>query len=654
MAERAVGAGVLGWAAFAVAGSITATVCALRGSEAGLVATSTILTALALALSGVLLVWRREGHRLGQLLCWCSGTFGLVSGAGQVGEELSSSRATVFDLLGTAGWPMFVVPSTSLLPLLFPDGRLPSRRWRWVALAAGAAMVLLVLAAATGPVHDETGFQRTNPLRSASVSEPADTVGVVLWGLSAVAAVLSLGLRWWKGTTATRAQLGLVTAVLVIVTVSYLAEPLLPHGVNVVVANLWVPALLLVIAYAALRHHLWDTEVAVRRAQVYALLMGALGLLYIALLIVLGQLLEDIAEVWTVIVAAGVVLLIAEPARRWCRRAVVRRLYGQREEPLTAIAQLRQDVERSARVGGDAAVMHTVTDRVVEALRSPGARLLVHRDGGLNAAAESGNPSGEGALRVPLVHLDEEVGLLEVARRGPHDPWSAADHHLLDLIAREAGTTISLIRNRAELDAVRLRLQQEMVEGRVRLGRELHDTLGPLLAGNYLAAQGLAMRLGPTVNEGRSAEQIAEGLRRAGTEIRRMIDGLEPGVHDSSLLVEAITDHVATIDRPDVTLHVDVGELPPAVANAAYLVTMEAVTNVVRHSGATTAQVSLVDDNGALSITVKDDGRLGTWVAGVGVRSMRQRTGELGGCCDLVALPQGGTLFSATLPVQEA
>jgi two-component system NarL family sensor kinase len=89
-----------------------------------------------------------------------------------------------------------------------------------------------------------------------------------------------------------------------------------------------------------------------------------------------------------------------------------------------------------------------------------------------------------------------------------------------------------------------------------------------------------------------------------------------------------------------------------AVEVAAYRIVQEALTNVLRHSGAASCEVSVRGRNGSLVVSVADDGR-GTAAAagrGAGLETMRERAEELGGSLELLPRSDGGTLVRAVLP----
>jgi len=91
------------------------------------------------------------------------------------------------------------------------------------------------------------------------------------------------------------------------------------------------------------------------------------------------------------------------------------------------------------------------------------------------------------------------------------------------------------------------------------------------------------------------------------------------------------------------------------VETAAYRIAVEAMTNAVRHSGASTCRVTITTADGALDLTVLDDGRGldPSRAPGVGLRSMRERVDELGGTFAVLSPPEGGTRVHARLPMPD-
>jgi len=101
-----------------------------------------------------------------------------------------------------------------------------------------------------------------------------------------------------------------------------------------------------------------------------------------------------------------------------------------------------------------------------------------------------------------------------------------------------------------------------------------------------------------------------------------------------------------TVDAP-----ASITALPAAVEVAAYWIAQEALTNVKRHAGARTCHLRVLVEPAALRLEIADDGRgLASAPTGIGLHTMRERAAEIGGTCEIIARPGGGTLVTASLP----
>jgi signal transduction histidine kinase len=207
------------------------------------------------------------------------------------------------------------------------------------------------------------------------------------------------------------------------------------------------------------------------------------------------------------------------------------------------------------------------------------------------------------------------------------------------------------------LEAERDRVLVAAATERDRLRGDLHDGLGPSLSGVGLGLQALADRVDSGDGDAVTAllDRIRDEVGIAVTEVRRIIDGLRPTALDTLGLPDAIRRHAATVSAkvPVSVVAADLPALPPPVENAAYRITTEALTNAARHAEASAVRVTLAAPDGALEITVSDDGcGVGTAVAGVGLTSMRHRAETLGGRLG-VASAVTGTTVTATLPLEQ-
>jgi signal transduction histidine kinase len=196
---------------------------------------------------------------------------------------------------------------------------------------------------------------------------------------------------------------------------------------------------------------------------------------------------------------------------------------------------------------------------------------------------------------------------------------------------------------------------------RRRLRRELHDGLGPTLAGLALGLDtARALSAGQPDLQHLLGRLIVE-TQRAVTDLRRIVYGLRPPALDELGLAGSLRDEVGRLRCavPALAVSLDVpgdglASLPAAAEVACYRIVTEALTNVARHAHATRCMVRLRLDHG-LRIDVRDNG-VGLpagWRAGTGIASMRERVTELGG--ELVITPclPHGTRIAALLPVWE-
>lgn len=260
----------------------------------------------------------------------------------------------------------------------------------------------------------------------------------------------------------------------------------------------------------------------------------------------------------------------------------------------------------------------------------------------------------EDPLRVPLAFGGRELGAMLVGRRVGRTRWTATDRRIAEAVAPLLAAILHAARLAEELREEKERVVTATQAERGRLRQELHDGLGPALTGIGLGLDALA----PTVPDA-GADMVARLRSEVTTsleETRRIIDDLRPAALDGSDLVTALrrrTDQVrdagildVTFDAPPVLPH-----LPPPVATAAFRITEEAITNVVRHAQARRCDVRIrLGDS--LVVEVRDDGvgQAGPRPGGVGTASMRERAERLGGTL-LVESGAAGTLVRAELPV---
>jgi signal transduction histidine kinase len=367
------------------------------------------------------------------------------------------------------------------------------------------------------------------------------------------------------------------------------------------------------------------------------------------------------------LVATGLVALLVQPLRQRLQQSVNRLLYGERDDPYHLLARLGQRLEETL---APDETLPAIVETVARALKFPYVAIALPRDGGTVVAASHGTPV-PAPLVLPLIYRQELVGELMVAPRLGSDDFSRADRRLFAELTRQAAVavhaselTTKAMRLAAELQHAHSRLVTLREEERRRLRRDLHDGLGPVLASVTLQAENARdlIQSDPAEAEAVLADITAQA-QAAITGIRRVVYDLRPPALDDLGLLDAVRAHAGRLSGRDFSISVDSrDELPPlpaAVEVAAYHITQEALTNVVRHAHANTCTVRIRvtedEPGGALVVEVLDDG-CGMQVdrrPGMGLPSIRSRAAELCGTCVVEARTgqERGTRVTATLPL---
>jgi signal transduction histidine kinase len=203
------------------------------------------------------------------------------------------------------------------------------------------------------------------------------------------------------------------------------------------------------------------------------------------------------------------------------------------------------------------------------------------------------------------------------------------------------------------LRASRARIVQAADDARRRLERDLHDG-----AQQRLTTVGLMLRSAHDRLSGRSDRELERELGQAIDELqaglgelRALASGLHPAILTEEGLVPALRALVARCPLPVKLAAGPVGSLPSPVETAAYFVVSEALTNVVKHAAASSAEVSVECRDGSLVVEVADDGSGGAAIdAGSGLPGLCDRVTALDGRLDLQEPAEGGTRLRVELP----
>lgn len=612
-----------------------------------------LVVGLAYPVCGTVIALHRPRNPLGWLL--------LAYGLGHAFTGLSIGLAAeglragwspeLLRVLTTVGRHTWIVGSSTAFVFvffLFPDGRLPGRRWR---LALIAQLVTSPLDFAIWARYD-WGLYRGTGAQPAYLPVPSGWMPVlrqveIAKSCLVLAAVFTvLWLRYRHGGEQDRRRL------------LWLIAGVLPLGLSISLQAFGVPPLYtsycillmpVTIMIAVLRHELLDIRVVVSRSLLYGALTVGVIAAYAGLVTFLQALLDPHPTLLGPALITVVLAIAFEPARRRLQRTVDRALYGDRHDPVRAVSRIG---ERLAGGGVGA-----VPEAVGEGLRLPYASLTTKSG---SASGDWGTP-GDLTHAVPLNYDGRTVGELVVGLRPGEQQPAAADLAVLELLAVPLAAAVHATDLSRQLQHSRERIVAAREEERRRIRRDLHDGLGPTLAG--AAFQADAVRNLFTFDPERASGLLVELRAEIGGavgEVRRLVDGLRPPDLDQLGLLGALRERSARLswraDGTPVHVHVRAPErlppLPAAVEVAAYRIATEALTNAARHARASHVDLCIEIGDG-LRLEVRDDGsptaEETAWQPGVGITSMQERAAELGGSCEagqgrvVAMLPLGGT-----------
>ncbi|WP_282791600.1 GAF domain-containing sensor histidine kinase [Streptomyces sp. CC224B] len=615
---------------------------------------------MAYAYPGFLVARRQPWNRVGWLLL-LSGFGGLLDAFGHAYTDYGLAH----DLPGVAasGWVSNWAFAVNFFPvffllLCFPDGRLPGRRWRAVTWYVGlcGACVTAIASFVPGPVDRAPHRNVPNPMGVswlAVLEQHEGAISLALVALPFLLATVSLLHRFLHSTGVTRQRFKWVALAALIDLVLAAGAMMFDRGMWLTVCIDLMPVILsFAIAVAIVCHRLFDVDWLLSRSLVYFGLTGCVVGLYTGTVALFGLVLRHVSPGAAALLATGATALALEPLRSMLQRAAGRLVYGLRDDPYTALANLSRRLETTDVVEK---VLPTAASTVADAMRSP---YVVIEMNGVTVAERrtraANDTSGSPPLvRVALVHRNEEIGTLAVATRSAQEEFTPADLRLLRDTARHiaqaaANVRLSLEVRRSQREAVVAR-----AEARRHLAMNLHDDIEPVLVGAARSVREATelTRADPDRARGMLAATL-ERVRRSAQDVRRLSFELRSPVNEVGLR-EAV---LAYVDRVPMSVHTALPdqfpELPAAVEETVYRVLTGAVSNVLRHGGAARCWVGMEVDEHHVTLTVADDrtGLPSTVRPGPALSSLRACAAEVGGRCDLRARPGGGSECVARLP----
>jgi signal transduction histidine kinase len=641
---------------------------------------------------GALLASRNPGNPIGWLLL----TVGLCFVIGSFCEEyvsfayLTKAGSVRGGVVAAWVWNWIYVPMLASLPLLgllFPTGRVPGPRWRFLVPATIAVAALAVLGSILSPgpidVDVDPSVRILNPTGVQGFPGPA-LAGLGWFGffgawVAAVAAVVvryrrSAGeekqqIRWLAYVVVTAAAIvlvGVATAVSVGESFGDSVVGQLFIGTGFALFGIGIPAAM---GVAILKYRLYDLDLVIKKTVVFAILViVSMTLGGSVLLLVGGSLVGLPSGEQTAILLAGIVLgLVAIPLYRLSTRIADRVVYGGRARPYEVLTEF------SDRVAGSYStedVLPRMAQILGQGTGAEAARVWVLVGGSLRPTAswpkpEAGTPLPIGGDALPPMpdresafevrHQGELLGALSITNRAS-DPMNPSKERLVRDLASQAGLVLRNVRLIEELRASRQRLVAAQDEERRRLERNIHDG-----AQQQLVALRVKLRLAEQLTDrdaAKAKELLAQLQTETGTaldDLRDLARGIYPPLLADQGLGAALESQARKSPVP-VTVQTDgVARYPQDVEAAVYFCALEALNNLAKYAEASRATVSLAQSDGMLRFAISDDG-VGFDTArtskGTGLQGMADRIDAIGGSLEVRSAPGEGTTVLGRVQVE--
>lgn len=498
-----------------------------------------------------------------------------------------------------AGWPAFGLAAAVLLDRE-PSDRI-GRTMLPLAVIPAALVVVAVLTAGGSEVWDQLDLVGA---RSAVVLVLVTLVALG-WAVGLPRDRMSRRRLWWYLVWSS-GLMACVTAVSLLASTRTLAM--------VTTLGMWTFAAL-VLRLATTREFRPVDEPLVDFAVVLAALLVGAGVAFV--IGVGGQRADVPFPEMSAAFAAVVAAALTWPTALWLRRAFLARRYGSGALTSTDVAALTADLNPSE---DPRELLGRAAEMIRAATGHAGVRLVI--------GAEPPDPP-YGWIALPLDVGRDQVGTLIIKPNSPEGPEPHQErvvHRMLPTVAlMTRAVDLAVSAELARRDVARQRQQE-----RTRILSDLHDGVGPELAGLSMAVQAELRR-----NPSPVMASLASGLASARGELRRIVSGLTPSALQDTDLAEALARLVGSFKAADgqIVLTTELGPgVGPDVAVAVYRSVAEGVANALRHGCADQVTVEVATSlDGTIHVDVHDNGSGGVIVPGVGLTSLQRRAEDLGG-----------------------
>ncbi|HZD00498.1 MAG TPA: GAF domain-containing sensor histidine kinase [Actinomycetes bacterium] len=618
-----------------------------------------IVGVMAVATLGALVVSRRRSLIQGWLLVifsmsWAVGLYAYHLIEVPVAAPSSGlDRAQRLIALGDSAY-VVAVHALLLLLLLVPNGRLPSKRWRFTVWLLGASAVFWTwqsMTIAHRVVDVEVWLSRATLTSNVGADlTAADQTGFAVGTAVGIVVVVLLARALWGRLRSARGEERQQIKWVFVGSAGVLAWllvslPLFDGGWPANLQRLypgWSFVLLAVgFGMALFRYRLWDVDLVVRRSLVYGVLWLAIAAIYAAVAAGLGLAAGARFPVGVAIALTVAATLVFQPARRSLEQAADRWVFGRRDSPVDAMQSFGEGVAASARPGAVASELATIARSAVGL-----AWASVEIDG--STGAVTGAVNDESEVAIPIVWNEERLGLLRcLPHRGVR--LTADDLALLQALIRQAALALSHAR-------LASRIVHAQEKERRRIERNIHDGAQQDLATLVAQVAVARARADGDASVVEALSRIQRDVQRVLADLRELAQGIHPPVLRDGGLMAAIEDRCSRLPI-DVDVQVDgrltEGRLPAEIEAAAYFFTAEALANTLKHSGSSSVEVTLELDENRLRVAVSDAGVGFDATAerrGSGIAGLSDRIRALGGDLTVQSTPGRGTVVTADLP----
>jgi signal transduction histidine kinase len=485
--------------------------------------------------------------------------------------------------------------------------------------------------------------------------EAVHMAGWILVFAGIVAGTAALVVRLRRARAVVRQQLKLVLAVgSVAATLTALDMStwfIWPHGglpARMAVLGFAFAAFPLAAGFAILRRGLYGIDVVINWTLVYGLVTAMLAAAFAATVLLLGTALGR-GSPWPTAVATLVVAIAFRPVRARVQDAVDRRFNRARYDALHRMTGFLDDLRagRAAPEGVEALLRELVSDPTLELhFFLPESQLYVDAQG--MPVADAPHDRRE---CVPIERGGQPLGQVL------HSMTSREHAALLRQLVEAGGLAIEIARLRvelrrrlAEVQASRTRIVAAADAERRRIERDLHDGAQQRLVSIGLALRHAQHALGPVAPEvSQALEGAVAEITLAIDELRELARGLRPAQLDAGL-GSALRDLASRAPLP-VEVRTSGPRATPDIETAAYFTACEGLTNAVRHAHATKVVLSAARHNGALVVSVVDNGVGGASArAGSGLTGLVDRVAAQGGTLRIRSEAGTGTTITAEFP----